>query len=533
VKKFDSNELNHSMWSPAFLIVVIIVAAFGSIIGIQIITSLGITPNTSIIGALIAMILGRIPLKIFLRHRSTHTQNLVQTAISAGTFAAANSLLIPIGIPFLFGRTDLIIPMFIGALLALAVDAVILFRVFDSKIFPAKGIWPPGVATSEAIKAGDEGGKKAGFLGFGILAGLVGSWLGVSMSAFGVAFIGNIVALTMFGFGLLLRGYSTALFGVDINTLYVPHGVMIGAGVVALIQMIFIILNRKKTPSENQENGKEEVDENYTRSEKDTTRAFGFGFIAYLCVALIIAILGGIITHMSIGMLILYVLFAAFAAFCHEIIVGIAAMHSGWFPAFAVALITLVVGILIGFPPVALALLVGFSAATGPAFADMAYDFKTGFLLRGNGEDRVAEMKGRKQQFYSALIGFAVATIIVFLTYNFYFSQHLVPPVDKAYVATIKAGASSHIALQLLIWAIPGAILQFIGGPQRQMGILFATGLLILNPGAGWAVIVGIVIRLIILKVYGKRAEPAMFTTAAGFIGGDALYGFFSSIFKL
>ena len=50
----------------------------------------------------------------------------------------------------------------------------------------------------------------------------------------------------------------------------------------------------------------------------------------------------------------------------HEVIVGLAAMHSGWFPAFAVALITLVIGMLIGFPPVALALLVGFSAATGP-----------------------------------------------------------------------------------------------------------------------------------------------------------------------
>lgn len=32
------------------------------------------------------------------------------------------------------------------------------------------------------------------------------------------------------------------------------------------------------------------------------------------------------------------------------------------------------VGMLIGFPPVALALLAGFSAATGPAFADMGYD---------------------------------------------------------------------------------------------------------------------------------------------------------------
>lgn len=73
-----------------------------------------------------------------------------------------------------------------------------------------------------------------------------------------------------------------------------------------------------------------------------------------------------------------------------------------------------------------------------------------------------------------------------------------------------------------IIWAIPGAIIQLIGGPKRQMGILFATGLLITNPLAGWAVLVGIAIRLIILKVRGPEAEPTMYTTAAGFIAGDA-----------
>ena len=73
-------------------------------------------------------------------------------------------------------------------------------------------------------------------------------------------------------------------------------------------------------------------------------------------------------------------------------------MHSGWFPAFAVALITLVIGMLIGFPPVALALLVGFSAATGPAFADMGYDLKAGYMLRGYGSDPAFEREGRRQQ---------------------------------------------------------------------------------------------------------------------------------------
>ncbi|MEI7100614.1 OPT family oligopeptide transporter, partial [Klebsiella pneumoniae] len=87
--------------------------------------------------------------------------------------------------------------------------------------------------------------------------------------------------------------------------------------------------------------------------------------------------------HLTLAWLIGFMIYAAFAAFLHEMIVGLAAMHSGWFPAFAVALITLLIGILIGFPPEALAMLCGFSAATGPAFADMGYDLKAGWILRG------------------------------------------------------------------------------------------------------------------------------------------------------
>ncbi|HBJ02311.1 MAG TPA: hypothetical protein DDY89_18945, partial [Lysinibacillus sp.] len=75
-------------------------------------------------------------------------------------------------------------------------------KFFDTKIFPAAGTWPPGIATAEAIKAGDKGGKNAKVLVGGVLIGIVGSVLKIPMSAFGVAFIGNIWALTMFGIGL-------------------------------------------------------------------------------------------------------------------------------------------------------------------------------------------------------------------------------------------------------------------------------------------------------------------------------------------
>lgn len=64
------------------------------------------------------------------------------------------------------------------------------------------------------------------------------------------------------------------------------------------------------------------------------------------------------------------------------------------------------------------------------------------------------------------------------------------------------------------------------------MGILLATGLLISSPIAGWAVIIGVLIRITILKVRGPEAEKTMYTTAAGFIAGDAIYSFFTSIWK-
>src|SRR6266550_2895177 len=424
-----------STFAPATFVFLVILCLFGAVIGVQLILQLGITPNTSIIGALVAMLLARLPGAIFARYRSIHVQNLAQSAISAVTFGAANSLLLPIGVPFLLGPSDLILPMLVGPALSMLLDAYLLYRMFDTRIFPATGTWPPGVAAAEAIKAGDVGGRKAALLGLGILVGMFGSWFKIPMSAFGVAFIGNIWALSMFGVGLLIRGYTQPLTGIDISGYYVPHGFMVGAGLIALVQVILAISRR---------GGAEAAT---GRSDAELGRALGLGSIGYPAIAIVIALLGGLASQMSLPMLTLFIVYAAFAAFMHELIVGIAAMHSGWFPAFAVALITLIVGILIGFPPIALGLLVGFSASTGPAFADMGYDLRAGFVLRGFGKDPAFELEGRKQQLYAAMLAFLVAIPTVWLAHPAYFAQGLVPPVDKVYVATIQAGASAEVAM--------------------------------------------------------------------------------------
>lgn len=538
-----------SLFEPATLLLIAVLCVFGAIIGMQLLVSLGITANTSLIGALAAMALARVPLAMFARYRSIHVQNLAQSAISSATFGAANSLLLPVGIPWLLGRPDLVLPMLAGAFFAMLLDAYLLYRMFDSRVFPAQGAWPPGVAAAEAIKAGDEGGRKAVLMGIGFGTGVAASFIkiplawigfagstavsGIPMSAFGVAFIGNVWALTMFGIGLLLRGYSGQIFGGplfetlipkgDLMAAYIPHGFMIGAGLVALFQVAMLLFRRSEAKAGEATAGV---------SDAEVKRALGLGTVGYLVIAVFIAVVGGLMSDMSMGMLILFVLYAAFAAYVHELIVGLAAMHSGWFPAFAVALITLIIGMLIGFPMPALALLVGFSAATGPAFADMGYDLKAGYLLRGNGADPAFELEGRRQQLFAAMFAFVVAGAVVLVSYQSFFDQNLVAPVNKVYAATIKAGVADGVAWQLFLWAIPGAILQFIGGPKRQIGVLFATGLLINFPMAGWAVLAGILCRLIWEKRRGASGEGDMEVFAAGVIAGDAIFSFFDSVAK-
>lgn len=525
-KKHNGRETHPSCFAPATLLLLLALSVFGAIIGVQLLTTLGVTPNTAIIGAMAAMIVARVPLRSFARFRSVHIQNLAQSATSSATFGAANSLLLPIAIPWLFGRQDLVMPMFIGVSLAMLLDGYLLYRMFNTRIFPAEGAWPPGIAAAESIKAGDQGGRQAALLGTGIAIGAVGSWFTFPMAALGTAFIGNIWALGMLGVGFLLRGYSQPLFGIDINQLYIPHGMMAGAGVVALFQIVKLI-RTQRTDAAVSAQGDDALSDGQSAHVGKTLR---FGAVGFLAISILIALGSGLYAHLSLPWLLAFVVYAAFAAFLHEMIVGLAAMHSGWFPAFAVALITLLIGILIGFPPEALAMLCGFSAATGPAFADMGYDLKAGWILRGKGEHSRFELEGRRQQLFAAMLAFVVAMPVVLFIFKDYFIQGLVPPVAKVYVAAINAGVSMDIAKSLLIWAIPGALIQLIGGPGRQMGVLLATGLLINNPLAGWAVIIGIIIRSLLRRMGGESMRNKMEVLAAGLIAGDALFSFFSSV---
>lgn len=533
-------------YAPHILILNIAMSVLGAIIGLELIVRTGVAPNTSIVGALFAIIISRIPIAVLKKYRSIHCQNMIQTSISGATFSAANCLILPIGVPVIMGRPDLMFPMLIGAFLATVIDATILYKTFDSEMFPAEGAWPPGVASAQSILAVVEKGKKAMLLIVGMVIGVGGKMIGIPTDLLGVSWFGDFAAMAALGVGSIIigiiktNGFIINIFntsfpiitnifgeGADLMSMtmfkYMPHGIMIGAGIVSLIQCFRMLF--KKSSDSGSAAGK------FTSSMANMKKALGGGYVAYLIVAVLLAVITGIWSDMSVIQLIIWIVFAAFAAIASELIVGISAMYSGWFPGFATSLIFLIVGMLIGFPAMPLAILVAYTSATGPAFSDMAYDLKCGYILRGNGADPELEKEGRKQQYISELIGFAVAFVLVAIMANKYFSQGLFAPVDATFAATIEAGAGGDVAKWLIIWAIPGAVIQLLGG-SRQVGILFATGLLVGSTINGLTILIALLIRFVLVK-RNKEDEQILNILGAGSLAGAALYSFFTATLAL
>lgn len=532
-------------YAPHILILNIVMSVLGAIIGLELIVRTGVAPNTSIVGALFAIIISRIPIAILKKYQSIHCQNLIQTSISGATFSAANCFLLPIGVPVIMGRMDLMYPMLIGSFLATIIDATILYKTFDSEMFPAEGAWPPGVASAESILAVVQKGKKALLLLAGMGIGIGGKMIGIPTDLLGVSWFGDFVAMAALGVGSLVIGITktngfiidifgtslpviTDLFGEGADLMarpifqYMPHGIMIGAGLISLIQCGRMLL---KKSDGNSAAGK------FSSSMANMKKALGGGYVAYLIVAVLLAVITGIWSDMSMFQLIIWVIFSAFAAIASELIVGISAMYSGWFPGFATALIFLIVGMLIGFPAIPLGILVAYTSATGPAFSDMAYDLKCGYILRGCGQDQELELEGRKQQYYSEMIGFVVAFVLVAIMAGKYFDQGLFAPVDATFAATIEAGAGAGVAKWLVIWAIPGAIIQLLGG-SRQVGILFATGLLVGSTINGLTILIALVLRYVLVK-RNKENEQTLNILGAGSLAGAALYSFFTATLSL
>lgn len=295
----------------------VLVSAASAIICMQIISRIGFTPNTSIIGALIAMMLARIPMEGMRKFRSLDRQNLVQTMTSAAGFAAANCTLLAVSIFYSYGDLKLLYPMLLGSGIATLIGMHLVYRTFDSELFPATGSWPPGIATAQALIAGDEGGKKGRSLLFGILLGALGSSRlfsfpslgikGLPMAGIGIAFIANVFAMIALALGLIVRGYFSHLapflepvapfFGMDslpadLGKTYIPHGFMIGAGLISLVQALRIIFASPR-------GGKHpKPEETYSVSSEALKRTLVLHILLFAVGAVLLAVMGGLWSEM-------------------------------------------------------------------------------------------------------------------------------------------------------------------------------------------------------------------------------------------
>lgn len=515
---------------PGVLILCVLLSLLGAVIGVHLITTLGISANTSVIGAVIAMLIGRASYFGLTKFRNPHRQNLLQTAISTATFAAANGLLAPIAIPYALGQPDLVWPILLGCSFGVAVDIFVLFRAFGSRFLPASAPWPPGVASAETIRAGVVGGKRVFILVGGAIVGVAGSLLSLPMSAAGVALIGNVWALLMFAIGLLISQYAPVLWDINLSELYVAHGFMIGAGLVALLQVVWIIVKSrtasgKRSEADRLDHVAKDETLGYTITDTGLGRAIGTGYVLFVLGALLIALIGGAASDLSLLGILGFILFAGVAAMIHELIVGLAAMHAGWFPAFAVTLIFLIIGLFLNIPTTPLVILVAYCSATGPAFADMGYDYKAGWILRREVRPwRSYELAGRREQLKASVIAIVVAIGVVAVSWQGLFSQGNIPPSSHVFAETITAGVSDpHVAATMALWAIPGALIQLVGGSTRQMGVLFATGLLVSTPHAGVLVLIALATRVIWRRYRGEQ-DTTLALVGAGIIAGDSVF---------
>jgi uncharacterized oligopeptide transporter (OPT) family protein len=109
-----------------------------------------------------------------------------------------------------------------------------------------------------------------------------------------------------------------------------------------------------------------------------------------------------------------------------------------------------------------------------------------------------------------------------------HFKLDMVPPVSRVFAATVKAGVHPEIMRQLFFASIFGAVLQFVGGAKRAVGILFATGLLINNPIYG----IGLLIALLVRWPLEKKYKPELEIYGGGFVAGDGIYGFVNALMR-
>ena len=290
------NKTKVKAFEPATVFIGTILAVLSAIVCMQILGKVGVSANTSILGAIFAMLVSRIPATSMKGFKNLERQNYIQTISSGAGFAASNCGLTAIAILFVLGETNAILPMALGCLFGTAASIFVVGQLYDSSIFPAEESWAPGIATAEVLEAGDEGGSKAKRIIEGIVVGMVGSHFKLPVAAVGITFITSLASITALGVGLIIRGYSGQVTGFDLGGTYIPQGFMIGAGAIALIQSIVSIVSSSHKNHEDTAKNK-----NCTVTDEKAKKTIAMSFGIHVVGAILTGLLTGILTDMSIG----------------------------------------------------------------------------------------------------------------------------------------------------------------------------------------------------------------------------------------
>ena len=100
-------------------------------------------------------------------------------------------------------------------------------------------------------------------------------------------------------------------------------------------------------------------------------------------------------------------------------------------------------------------------------------------------------------------------------------------PMDAEAVRRVFLGRETSVG------GAPATVVYQAGGPTRQLGLLFATGLMLLNPAAGWALLAGLAAREFARRRLRNVTPEDMRSFAGGTIAGDALHALYDSAWRL
>jgi hypothetical protein len=129
----------------------------------------------------------------------------------------------------------------------------------------------------------------------------------------------------------------------------------------------------------------------------------------------------------------------------------------------------------------------------------------------------------RGQQVIASLLGLAAALVVIAAGHETYFERGFIPPAAVGLAAGLDLTNQPAALMALLPWLLVGALLQWLGGPRQSVGLLFATGLLIALPEAGWALLAGLGLKALAAVLFRGRAETTMAIFGLGCIAGEML----------